>query len=67
MRNLSPSKPFFCGCALIGAIASQEEACPTYNDQGLVERAYRLGEPMFEKYVEGKISAVHKFSKKVGL
>ena len=55
------------GCALSGSIASQEEACPTYNDQDLVERAYRVGEPMFEKYVEGNLSAGRKFNKKVGL
>jgi len=34
-----PLKAHLCDCALSGSIASQEEACPTYNDQDLVERA----------------------------
>ena len=60
-------KAYFYGCVLTSSIASKGEACPTYNDQDLVERAYRVGEPMFEKYVEGSLSAVSEFNKKVGL
>jgi hypothetical protein len=62
-----PLKAYFCGCAPSGSIASQEEACPTHSDEDLVARAYRLGELMFEKYVEENLSAGRKFNKKVGL
>jgi hypothetical protein len=63
----TPLKAYFCGCALSGSIASQEEACPTHSDEDLVARAYRLGELMFEKYVEENLSAGRKFNKKVEL
>jgi hypothetical protein len=68
-EELSPDslKAYFCGCALMGAIASQQEACPTYDDEPLVERAYRLGELMFEKYTEENPSVVRKFNRRLGL
>ena len=60
-------KAYFCGCALQGCIAPQEEAVPNYGDEDLVERAYRLGEAMFELYTQENPSVIRKFNQKVGL
>jgi hypothetical protein len=60
-------KAYLCGCVLPGGIASEEEGVPIYDDEALAERAYRLGEFMFEKYSGKNLSAVRKFNEKVWL
>jgi hypothetical protein len=42
-------------------------ACPTHFDDDLVKRACRLGEMMFEIYVEENLSVVRKFNERLGL
>jgi hypothetical protein len=61
-------KAYFCAAALSGAIASQEEACPTREDENTVRRAYDMGIMMFELFIqENPQAAVRKFNKRVGL
>jgi hypothetical protein len=43
-------KAYFCAAALQGCLASQDEAVPVYTEEDLVERAYRLGDLMFQIY-----------------
>ena len=45
----------------------KRKQCPTTATKTLVERAYRLGEAMFELYTQENPSVIRKFNQKVGL
>ena len=60
-------KIYFCGCALTGAIASQEEACPTREDENAVARAYNMAMTMYDIFTTENPTAIESFNRKVGL
>jgi hypothetical protein len=60
-------KAYFTGCALIGRLSGQEDAFFNTAVEQLALDACRMGELVYEQFIEENPSVVRNFNRKVGV